>query len=364
MKVFQWLLIALTAMLVQETASAQTIELVPVLSKPVSRTIELPAEIQPYLNVTLHSKVTGFVDKVLVDRGSAVKEGDLLVELTAPEMTAQIAEAESKVLASEADRVQAEAQLAAAQSTLERMKEAAKTPGAVAGNEIVIAERQVDANRALVNSRQQAGRAAQAAVDALRTMESYLKITAPFEGIVTERLVHPGALVGPNGNTPLLVVQQVSRLRVVVSVPEEDAGGIVRGANVSFRVPAYPDRTFSGTVARIPRALDPKTRSMPVELDVLNRDQALGPGMYPSVNWPIRSAQTSLFVPRTSVVTTTERTFVIRDKNGVAEWVDVQKGPAEGDSIRVIGPLRPGDRVVKRATDEIREGDPLHKLPS
>jgi membrane fusion protein, multidrug efflux system len=346
----------LAVLLYQSGLMAQAIELVPVVSKSVSRTIDLPGEFQPYLNVTLHSRVTGFVENVLVDRGSMVKPGDVLIELSAPEMKAQIAEAESKLQAIEADRAQAEAQLAASQSTVERMREAAKTPGAIAGNELMLAEKQVDVGKAVVNSRQQSSRAAQASVDALKTMESYLKITAPFEGVVTERLVHPGALVGPNTNAALLVIQQVSRLRLIVSVPEENVGGIVRGASVPFRVPAYAERTFSGTVARIPRVLDPKSRSMPVELDVANRDQLLAPGMYPTVSWPFRNAQQVLFVPKTSVVTTTERTFVVREKSGKAEWVDVRKGPADGDLIQVIGPLKPGEHIVKRATDELREG--------
>jgi multidrug efflux pump subunit AcrA (membrane-fusion protein) len=95
---------------------------------------------------------------------------------------------------------------------------------------------------------------------------------------------------------------------------------------------------------------------MPVELDVVNNDRTLAPGMYPTVHWLVRSADAALFVPKTAVVTTTERTFVVRDKNGRAEWVNVQKGAAEGDLIRVIGPLQDGDRVVKRGTDEMREG--------
>jgi membrane fusion protein (multidrug efflux system) len=337
-------------------AEAQTIELTLVISKPLSRSVELPGEFQPYLNVTLHSRVPGFVERVLVDRGSVVKEGELLVELSAPEMKAQIAEAESKVQAAEADRIQAEAQVAAAQSTLDRLREAAKTPGAIAGNELVLAEKQVDADKALVDSRRQSSRAVQAALDALKTMESYLKITAPFDGVVTDRLAHPGALVGANTNSPLLIIQQVARLRLTVAVPEESVGGIVRGTNVSFKVPAYPERTFSGTVARIARVLDPKTRTMPVELDVINKDGSLAPGMYPTVTWPVRSPQTALFVPKTSVVTTTERTFVVRDKNGKAEWVNVTKGPAEDDLTQVMGALQAGDRIVKRATDEIREG--------
>jgi membrane fusion protein (multidrug efflux system) len=337
-------------------ACAQIIELTPVISKSISRTVELPAEIAPYLTVSLHAKVPGFVERVLVDRGSAVKPGDLLVELSAPEMDAQIAEAESKFQAAEADRLQSEAQLAAVQSTAEHLGEAAKTPGAVAGNDLILAQKQVEAAQALVNSRQRASAAAKSAGDALKTMQAYLKLTAPFEGVVTERLVHPGALVGPGADSPLLVIQQVSRLRVVVPLPEEDVGGIATGAAVPFHVPAYPERTYSGTIARIAHALDTKTRTMAVELDVANRDGSLAPGMYPTVKWPVRRARPAIFVPKTSVVTTTERTFVIRNHSGRAEWVDVRKGDAEGDLVEVMGNLQPGDQVVRRATDEVREG--------
>jgi RND family efflux transporter MFP subunit len=340
-------------------ALAQTIDLAPVISKPESRTVDLPAEISPYLTVSLHAKVRGYVDNVLVDRGSAVKEGELLATLTAPEMDAQIAEEESKVQAAEADRLQAEALLAAAQSTYERTQEAAKTPGAVAGNDVIQAQKQVDAAQAVVRSRQRASAAAQSAVDSLKAMLAYLKIAAPFDGVVTDRLVHPGALVGPGADPTLLVIQQVSHLRVVVPVPEEYVGGIARGASVEFTVPAYPRRTYSGKIARIADVLDQKTRTMPVELDVMNRDGTLAPGMYPGVKWPVRGQGAELWVPKTSVVTTTERTFVIRSRGGRAEWVDVKKGAAQGDLVEVLGSLKAGDMVVRRATDEIREGAPL-----
>ena len=338
---------------------AQTADLAPVVAKPVSRTIELPGEFLPFLSVPLHARVPGYVERVLVDRGSVVKPGDLLVELTAPEMTARIAEAESKLQATEADRLQAEAQLAAAQATYERLKEAAQTPGAVAGNELIQAEKQVDAAKAVLHSRQQASRAAEAAVRSQKDLEAYLKISAPFEAVVTDRLVHPGALVGPGNDVPLLVLQQVSRLRLVVPVPEEDVSGIAHGASVPFTVPAWPERTFNGAIARLSHALDPKTRTMAVELDVANRDGALAPGMFPTVKWPVRRSRPALFVPRTSVVTTTERTFVIRDQNGRAQWVDVKKGAGEGDLVEVVGSLKPGDQILRRPTDEIRDGTPL-----
>jgi membrane fusion protein (multidrug efflux system) len=347
----------LLALLVAGIAWPQTTELVPVMSKTISRTIELPGEFQAFQSVRIHARVRGYVERVAVDRGSVVKRGDVLAELTAPEMQAQIAEAESRVQAAESERLQAAAQLAAAQSTSDRLKQAAETPGAIAGNELIQAQKQVEAAQALVESKQQAGRAAEAVVRAQKDLEAYLRIDAPFDGVVTERLVHRGALVGPSADPVLLVIQDVSHLRLVVAVPEEDVGGIVTGARVEFRVPAYPDRTYTGTVARIAHALDEKTRTMAVELDVFNRDGSLSPGMYPAVRWLIRGSRPLLLVPKTSVVTTTERTFVIRDRNGRADWVDVGKGNPEGDLIAVAGDLKPGDMVVRRANDEIREGD-------
>jgi RND family efflux transporter MFP subunit len=379
------LFIALTWVLFLEASlTAQTIELVPVVSKGVSRTIDLPGEFQPFLNVTLHSRVAGFVEKVLVDRGSLVKTGDVLIELSAPEMSAQIAEAESKVQIAESERLQAEARLtsmqsslasleatqASSQATYDRLKTASQTAGAVSGNEVDVALRLVESQRAGIEAQRGSIQAQRASIEALRSgkaaaeaslravqdMKAYLRVTAPFDGVVTDRLVHPGALVGPSSNVALMVIQQVSTLRLIVAVPEENVGSIAAGAKVAFRVPAYPNRMFSGTIARQSRVLDPKTRSMAVELDVANRDQALAPGMYPTVTWPVQNSQPALYVPKTSVVTTTERTFAVREKNGKAEWVDVRKGPAEGDLIQVIGGLHPGDRIVKRATDEMREG--------
>ena len=338
---------------------AQTADLVPVVSKQVSRTVDLPAEIQPYLTVSLHAKVPGYVERIPVDRGSIVKQGDLLAELSAPELGAQIAEAESKVQAAESEKLQAEAQLAAAASTYDRLRKAAETPGAVAGNEVIQAQQQVEAAHALVRARGQASQAAASAVRAQKDMQAYLKITAPFDGVVTDRFVHPGALVGPGADPALLVIQQISHLRLIVPVPEEDVGGTMRGASIPFHVPAYPDRAYTGTVARIAHALDPKTRTMPVELDVLNRDGTLAPGMYPNVKWPVRREHSALFVPKTSVVTTTERTFVIRARNGRAEWVDVKKGAADGDLVEVSGALAAGDKVVRRGTDELRDGMPV-----
>ncbi len=340
-------------------ARAQKVEMTAVIAKTVSRSVDLPGEIAPFLSVSVRAKVPGYVETIPVDRGSAVKRGDLLAELSAPEMASHIAEEEGNIQAMESERLQAQAQLGAAQATYERLKKASETPGAVAENEVIQLRQQIEATQALIASRRQSRQAAEANLRALTELQSYLRITAPFDGVVTDRLVHPGAFVGPATDAPLVILQQISRLRLVVPVPEEDCGTVAQGAAVSFHVPAFPDRTYSGVIARSAHALDPKTRTMAVELDVTNRDGSLAPGMFPTVNWPIRRARPILLVPASSVVTTTERMFVIRERDGRAEWVDVKKGSAQGDLVEVIGALHAGDKIVRRATDELRDGSRL-----
>jgi len=333
----------------------QTVQVVKVQSAPASRTIVLTGEFLPFETVDLHARVQGFVEKVRVDRGSIVKEGELLATLTAPEMEAQVAEAEAKVKAAESAASEARAKSVAAESTSKRLKEASATEGAISGIELVVAEQAAEAARDTVRSSEAAIAAAKASLAAIQKMQQYLQISAPFSGVITDRLVHPGALAGP-GTGPLLRLEQVSRLRLVVAVPEADYAGIRPGTKVSFQVPAYPTRSFTGSVARITHSLDEKTRTMPVELEVPNAAGALAPGMYPQVNWPVRSSERALVVPATSVVRTTERLFVIRVKDGRAEWVNVRVGAREGGQVQVFGDLAAGDAIVRNGSDEIREG--------
>lgn len=347
--------------------TAQTpLDVTRVTSKAIERQVNLPGEFQPYFAVPIFAKVTGFVKQVNVDRGSRVREGQLLATLEAPEMLSQIAEAQSKMQTLELQRAEAEAKLAAATGTYERLNTASATPGVVAANDVEIAQKTAEAAQALVQSYESSIEAARAQVQAVRDLERYLQIKAPFDGIITERNVHPGALVGPGtAATPLLRLHQVSRLRLVVAVPEALVGSIVKDARVSFTVPAYPGEPFYGTVSLLAHDLDPKTRTMAVEVDVRNLDLRLGAGMYPEVQWPVKRPQASLLVPPTSIVTTTERTFVIRvTPDGTAEWVNVSRGARVGNLIEVFGALKEGDVVVTRATDEIREGSKVVSRPA
>jgi membrane fusion protein, multidrug efflux system len=358
--------LAITLVGVAATAAAQApVEVVRVTSKSVERQVKLPGEFQPYLTVPIYAKLAGFVKRVAVDRGSTVKHGQVLVTLEAPEMQAQIVEAQAKAQALGLQRAEAEAKLAGAQSTYDHLKAASATPGVVAENDVVVAQKTAEAAQALVHSYEDSMKAAQAQVQSVKDLEQYLTLTAPFDGIITERNVHPGALVGPgSGSMPLLRLHQVSRLRLVVAVPEALVGAIVKGARVPFTAPAYPGETFYGMVSLIAHDLDEKTRTMAVELDVRNADLRLGAGMYPEVQWPVRRPQPSLLIPPSSIVTTTERTFVIRVKNGVAEWVNVSRGARVGDVVEVFGALKEGDTIVRRGSDEIREGAKVNAQPA
>lgn len=339
--------------------STRHVEMAKVESRSLARTVPLTAELAPFLQTDIEARVPGYVERVLVDRGSTVHRGQLLVQLSAPEMGSQTSAVEASLHQAQADLNQAEAQAAAVASTYDRLAEAAKTPGAVAGNELIQIQKQKDAADALVTSRKAAVKTAADRLKATSEMQSYLRVVAPFDGIITDRFVHPGMMVSVAGQSPLLKLQQVSHLRLVVPVPESYVGSVAHGKTVTFHVPAYPDKSFIGRIARIPRALDPQSRSMMVELDVANPGGILAPGMYPTVNWPLSSAGNLLMVPSSSVVTTTERTFVILSQNGHAHWVDVKKGPVSGEQVAIMGDLHSGDSVVKRASDEIREGQPL-----
>jgi RND family efflux transporter MFP subunit len=342
-------------------APPPTVEVAKVSSKKLSIMVRLPGELQAYEAVAVFPKVSAYVDSISVDRGSRVKTGQLMARLVAPELAAQRAEAQSKLQAAEAQRAESQAKLSSDESTYERLKSASATPGVVAGNDLEIAQRAVDADKARLEASRGSAEAAKSALKSVAELEGYLQVRAPFNGLVTERNVHPGSLVGPSNSTsgaamPMLRLEKAERLRLVVPVPEKYAGGIAERTKIEFSVPAYPGQTFTGTIARIAHSVDVKTRTMPVELDVNNADARLSSGMFPEVVWAVRRTGPSLFVPVSAVVRTTEAKFVVRIRDGHTEWVNVQTGELDGKSIEVIGGLRDGDEIAARGTDELRPG--------
>jgi membrane fusion protein (multidrug efflux system) len=334
------------------------VEVTTVKAEKLNTTERLPAELTPYEIVNIYAKETGFVRSIKVDRGSPVKQGELMAELEAPELQAQRSQANAAYQSSEWQLAAAQAKLAADQATYEHMKSAAKVPGVVAGNDLDIAQKTTQSDQANVTALQKSAQAAQENLKAVTQLESYLNITAPFDGQVTTRYVHPGALVGPAGGaaamTPIVRIQTTTRHRLVVPVPENDVAGVPEGTTVSFTVPSFPGRTFHAPIARISREVDVKTRTMPVELDVRDPHAELVPGTFCEVEWPIRRTYATLFVPTSAVASDLQRSFVIRISQNRTEWVDVTAGARNGNLIEVFGNLREGDEVAVRGTDQLR----------
>lgn len=317
--------------------NASELETVQVEAQVIHAKTLLQGELLPFEAVALYARTQGFVESIAVDRGSPVKAGQVLARISAPELQAQRTEAESKAHAEEV--------------TQKRLRAASATLGAVSKQEID----QADAT----------WRASTSRVAALRAMEQYLVIKAPFDGVVTERGVHPGALVGPPASAstpPLLRVEQVARLRLTVAVPESYASAVKQGAVADFAVRSWPREKFHAQVQRIAHSLDAKTRTMAVELDVDNKDGRLAPGMFAQVEWSLARTVPSLLVPPPSIVRTTERTFVDRVRNGVVEQVPVQLGVTAGERVEVFGALNAGDVILKRGREELATGSRVQTL--
>lgn len=381
---------------VKESSENSTYAVVPVRSALLSRVIELPGELQAFRSVPVHAKVQGYVEWIGVDRGSLVKAGEVIMRVSAPELDARCATATAKVKTETANLKEAEAGLEsdlalalevkakgeADALNLKRLHQAAKVEGAVAPVEIETAEKTVEgdsarrhsmeskviASRSIISAHKANVVAAENELAAVKQMRSYLNITAPFDGVITERNVHEGSIVGvdpgrDDNKKPLLKVEDTKRLRLVVSVPEDLCAGITSGATLTFTVPAHLGRVFQGKVSRISYSLERHTRTMPVELDVENASQLLQPGMFANVKWRARRSYKTLFVPRSAIVENMRGKYVARINSGKISLVPVSTGQSMEDSLEVSGPIKEGDQVVYLASDELKEGGAISTRP-
>ena len=314
-----------------------------------------PGELLPYEVVDVYPKISGFIQSIAVDRGSRVHQGQLLARLVAPEMAAQITEARSNVQSAVAEQGEARAKYLSDRGLFQRYQEAAKTPGVISENELATAELMAQASQARMQAMKNDMQARQAKVLSLQRIQNYLRITAPIDGVVTQRLLHPGALVGTSGSEPIVRIQQINRLRLLVSIPERYFSSIKTGASIPFAVSAHPGKTFYGIISRPSYTLDAKNRTETVELEVDNAELELSPGMYANVRWPISRPGMTFIVPSSAIVSTTEQTFVNRiTPAGKVEWVPVQRGYADGDNVEVFGELHTGDALAVQGSDELR----------
>lgn len=310
----------------------------------VATTIKLPAQLVAYQEVSIFPKVNGYVKNVLVDIGSKVSQGSLLMTLEAPELEQAALQAKEKYARSKADfSIDKERYL--------RLMEASKTAGAISPLDISTIKAKMDADSALCN-------AEKANWQMQQTMLAYLQVTAPFTGVITERNVHPGALVSASAkDKPMLELKQVAHLRLQVDIPESVAANLKSKDTVSFYVSAFPGKKMIGFISRKSDNINAQYRSERMEIDVMNKDGVLSPGMFANVVLYSNGNTNAMFVPKSAVVTSTERKYVLVMKDKKIKKVDVSTGNTTAAAIEIFGALQVGDTVIANANDEIKETD-------
>ena len=312
-------------------------------AKPVQQQIKLPASLAAYQEVSIFPKVNGYVKEVLVDVGSQVREGQLLMTLEDPELVQAVVQAKEKY-------AQALSQYTISQENYQRLLEASATPGAISPMDLATAKAKAVADSALSNS-EKANWQAQIA------MEGYLRVTAPFTGVITIRNVHPGALVdATNKSVPMLELKELDHLRLQVDIPEAIAATLRNNDTLAFFLSALPGQRQTARIARKSDNINMQFRSERVEADIFNKDNHLAPGMYADVIFDSKGTPNALSVPATAVVTSTEQRYVIVVRDGKTVKVDVTTGNQSGGRVEIIGAVQAGERVIAPANDEIKEG--------
>lgn len=313
-------------------------------SNPVVQ-LKLAGELIADQETQLFAKVSSYVKQINVDIGSKVKKGQVLIVLEAPEIQSQLASAKSKWKGQEAI-------YRATKSNYDRMFRANETKGAISKDALdqVIAKKSAD---------QAQLQAAKSVYEELSSIENYLIIRAPFSGVVTERNVDLGAYVGSMGKgngSPLLVIQNTSKLRLALSVPEVNTPYVKLGDTIHFKVRSIPQKKYSASISRKSGALDTKLRSESIEADLLNANNELKPLMVAEAYIPLMNNMTTFFIPKTALVDSNLGIYVIKIEGGRTKKVSVTKGRMMSETLEVFGNLTEGDLILIKASEEIEEG--------
>lgn len=304
--------------------------------------LKLPGELIPDQETALFAKVQSYVKKINVDIGSHVNAGQVLMILEAPEIQSQAANAKAKWQAQEAI-------YAATKSNYDRTYRANETKGAIAKDALDQITARKLSDQAQLN-------AAKSAYHEIQDINRYLVIRAPFSGVITERNVDLGAYVGPMGGTPLMVIQNTSKLRLSLSIPEANVPYMNIGDTISFRINALPEKSFKARISRKSGSLDLKLRSEKIEADFINHSRELKPFMIAESIIPLQNNEPTFFIPRSALVESNMGIYIIKKENGKARFIPVKKGRILNETIEVFGDLSEGDSIIKKGSEEILEG--------
>lgn len=342
------------------TTTPARVEVTRPVRRDLVRTISLSANVEAFEQAPVYAKVGGYVDRILVDIGDHVIEGEVLATLEIPEMGSQFAQTEHELAQGQAEVTKAEAE-----ATLQKLA-VARSHGLRAKD--AITEQDLDEARAralkakadleLTRARRES---AAARVAELRTVMQYATLRAPFAGVVTRRFVDRGALVqaSSSNNSPLLIVARTDTMRVVADVPEPDVPFITRGNPAVLTVAALPGRTFESRISRFAEALDPVSRTMRTEVDVSNVDGTLRPGMYGTVTIAMETHANAITVPEVVVRREKTRAVVyIVDGDRAATRI-VTPGLAAEGRLEILEGIGDADRVITSGASGLSEGTPV-----
>jgi len=305
--------------------------------------VTLPGNVMAYQEATLYAKVAGYLKTINVDKGDSVKEGELLAEIEAPEMLA--------------DLIKAKAEAEAAQLDYKRVTDAQKK-----ASDLVVPQT-VDAAKAKSG-------VAVAGLQRIETLLSYAKITAPFSGVITKRWVDPGALIpAPTSSSTsksgaVVTLMDFSTVRIDVAIPDTEAPFIKKDLPVKVTVNELPGRTFQGTITRFSYALDESTKTMATEIEISNPDLALRPGMWAVVEIELQKKENALLIPAEALVIEKNKNsvFVVRDKKALK--VALTTGFDDGVNVEILKGCGPNDAVIVAGKQSVTDGQKVQAIES
>ena len=343
----------------------------------LASSLTVAGQFQPYQQVDLHAKVSGYIRWIKVDIGDRVRQGEVLAVLEVPELQNQVEGAQAEVRHSQSDITRAQSEVVSAESTYSavhaeytRLEQASKErPGLIAEQELDDARAkdqqaaaQVGVAKASLDAMQQQLGVSRATRSRLETMSRYEQIIAPFTGVVTKRYADTGTLIqaGQDNNTNTLPVVQVAEsdlLRLRMPVPESDVPYIQVGGDVQVKVNAT-GHTFTGKIIRFSRALDTNTRTMLTEVDVPNRDLSLNPGMYAETTIQLQQKNDALILPAQAVVQSGDQSYVlVVDATNHVEKRNVTLGIHTSNRVEITSGLQAEDNVIASGQTGYQPGE-------
>jgi RND family efflux transporter MFP subunit len=303
----------------------------------------LPGNVAAFTDSPIYARTSGYLTRWYYDIGSRVKKGALLAVIASPEVDQQLA--------------QAQADLATAQATANNARiQAARYSGLVGSHAVSRQDTDTFVNQAAASAA--AVKSAEANVERLRQLQSFEKVYAPFDGVVTARNVDTGQLINQGAGTELFHMQAIQTLRVYANLPQLYSASVKRGEKIGLSFPEHPGKLYSGTLVRTADAIDPASRTLLVEIDLDNRDGQLLPGSLAQVHFKTPSSGAAFIVPSAALIFRKEGLQVGTVVNGdVAHLVPVAIGEDDGATVQIVTGLGSGDQVIQDPPDSLIEGE-------